>query len=249
MSENLDRKNTVRNQKARHKQSQHYVSLSRQQRQTFDNLGLTKRNADYMFRFNKAFQKVKFDEAKKQKIIHRMVNELRAGQKRGETARNQYGTVAHKVHVIVHPPKKKVPMNHNYWPNAFYNMIIFFCLFNILYGITYLLSSKAEGQKGAAGFIGLLVTSVVAGLGMPIITRLFDDRIKHRYNGLIRGLVMIVMFLLWMAVFYLTARLPRVLNPILNPWINIALAVVGVAGAFWIHTKYNVTSAFRSPRR
>ena len=248
MSE-MDRKNLLRNRNARAKQRQYHVSSKRRDRQTFDNLGLTKRNADYMFRFNKAFRGVKLNHARKQTIINQMVSELQQNQKKGMTARNQYGTIQHRIHMILHPPKKSVPMNHNYWPNAIYNMLIFFILFNILYGITYLISKQAQNERGAAGFVGLVITSIVAGLGMPVITRLFDDRIQHTHNGLVRGLVMIAMFLIWMAVFYLTALLPRAINPIFNPGVNLIIAVIGIAAAFWVHKNYNVTSAFTRPKR
>lgn len=82
------------------------------------------------------------------------------------------------------------------------------------------------------------------------MTRLFDDRIKHKYNGFVRFLIMIGLFLAWMAVFYLSALLPRPLNPVFSPWVNIALAVISIAAAFWVHHKYNVSSAFHArPRR
>ncbi|QBP17717.1 DUF1129 domain-containing protein [Acetilactobacillus jinshanensis] len=248
--EEMEKKNTIHNQKARHRQHGTIEHRHQKTGQVFDNLGLTKRNTEYMYQFNKEFADVKMDDAKKQKIIHKMIHELLVNQRKGLTARRMYGTVKHKIHTIVHPPKKVVPLNKNYWPNAIYNMLIFFIIFNLLYGITYMISSKMENQQGAAGFVGLVITSVVAGLGMPIMTRLFDDRIKHKYNGFVRFLIMIGLFLAWMAVFYLSALLPRPLNPVFSPWVNIALAVISIAAAFWVHHKYNVSSAFHArPRR
>ena len=244
----MEKRNAARNRKARQRQRRHHVTHRQQAGQTFDNLGLTKRNTSYMYRFSKAFRRVKMADAKKKKIVHQMIRTLKTEQRKGVTARRKYGTVQQRIHSILHPPKKVVPMNHNYWPNAIYNMLIFFIMFNVLYGITYLISRRAAGEKGAAGFVGLVLTSVVAGLGMPIITRLFDDRIKHTHNGLVRGLVMVGMFLAWMAVFYLSSMLPRPLNPVFNPWINIALAIVSIGAAFWVHQKYDVSSAFRRPQ-
>lgn len=244
--EEMERRNAARNHRARQRQRRVHTNHRQKRGQFFDQLGLTKRNTNYMYRFSKALHQTKLKPARQRQIIHQMITELRADQKRGITARNKYGSVAHRIHLILHPPKKLVPINHNYWPNAIYNVLIFFIMFNVLYGITYLISKQAQNQKGAAGFVGLLITSIVAGLGMPIITRLFDDRIKHQHNGLVRGLVMILMFVAWMAVFYLSTRLPRMLNPVLNPWINIALAIVSLGAAFWVHHRYDVTSAFHA---
>lgn len=249
MAEDLDQKNILRNQKAHQEQHEYKLHHDQHLHTSFDSIGLTKRNADYMFKFHRAFQDVKLPLDRKHTIEQTMVKDLLTAQKRGITARHKYGTVAHRIHLIVHPPKKVVPMNKNYWPNAIYNMVIFFVLFNILYGITYMISKQTSQQKGAAGFVGLLVTSIVAGLGMPIITRLFDDHIKHTHSGWLRALAMIGMFLAWMAVFYLTAMMPRVLNPVFAPWVDLVMAAVGIVVAIWMHQKYNVASGFAKPRR
>ncbi len=78
------------NSKAREKNAQvhqdrdHAAKIVHSQ---FDNIGLTKRNAEYMFKFNQALGPTKFSAEQKKTIIQSMVQQLLDGQKSGKTAK------------------------------------------------------------------------------------------------------------------------------------------------------------------
>ncbi|WP_054658622.1 DUF1129 family protein [Apilactobacillus ozensis] len=75
---------------------QNRTNVHKQERSEFDNLGLTKKNADYMFRFNRELTTTKLAAEKKAELVRQMIKELIDSQKHGVTARNLYGTVGQK---------------------------------------------------------------------------------------------------------------------------------------------------------
>ncbi|WP_283680229.1 DUF1129 domain-containing protein [Lentilactobacillus sp. Marseille-Q4993] len=209
----------------------------------FDNIGLTKRNAEYMFKFNKALNGTKLADEKKSAQIEQMVQELLEGQKSGETARNMWGTVDQKVDSIVNPPKSKpgVVTKADYWPNAFYNMILFFVIFNFMYGIMALFSKNAA--QATMGITGIVLSSVIAGLGIPLLTMLIAPGVKHKYPLWIRIIMIVGFFAVWMLVFFVAGMIPGIINPVLNPIIYIVLGAIGLAGQFWFKKNYNITGS------
>ncbi|WP_283805091.1 DUF1129 family protein [Lentilactobacillus rapi] len=80
----------------------------------FDNIGLTKRNSEYMYKFNQALAGTKLTAAQKTETINKMVQELLEGQKSGKTARNMWGTVEERIQFIVNPPKRKPDPKRDY---------------------------------------------------------------------------------------------------------------------------------------
>ncbi len=94
--------------------------------EVFDNIGLTKRNADYMFRFNQALQATKLSTEKKAEIVKNTTAELLEGQKTGKTAKNMYGgDVNAHIKEIVEGPKRPAGAPDPYWPSALHNGLNF----------------------------------------------------------------------------------------------------------------------------
>ncbi|MEJ6400128.1 DUF1129 family protein [Nicoliella lavandulae] len=213
-----------------------------EERNAFDDMGLTKRNAEYMFRFKQQLDQLNLTAEKKRETVDSMVKELVDNQKSGATARNLYGTVEERIESIKNPPRQKEPILANYWPNAVYNFFVFFALFMVLYGITFMISKPATGQENSAGLVAVLIASALTGAGMPIITRLFDVNVIHTHKWYTRALLMIGMFIVWIAVFYSTALIPTAINPILPAVVDIILAVLSFAASFWIKSKYTITT-------
>ncbi|KRL65926.1 hypothetical protein FC85_GL002979 [Lentilactobacillus diolivorans DSM 14421] len=205
----------------------------------FDNIGLTKRNAEYMFKFNQAISGTKLTADQQGEIVKKMVDELLAEQKSGKTARNMWGTVDQKVESILNPPKRPADPIKDYWPNAGYNMLLFFVIFSFLYGITYFFSKG--GQQTTMGITGIVVTAVVAGLGIPALTMLIQPGVKHKYSLWVRIPLIILFFLVWMFIFFLAGMLPAVINPILNPYAYIVLGLLGAVAAFFVKRRWNIT--------
>lgn len=205
----------------------------------FNNMGLTKRNAEYMYRFTVALNRTKLSNDDKASTISQMLDELKAGQKQGKTARNMWGSVDEKVENIVNPPKKEGTLSSEYWPNAIYNMFLFFMIFTLLYGITYFVSPKS-GKESMMGITGIILSAGIAGLGMPVISQLFDPKIKHKQSGWQRVLIMVGFFLVWMIVFFAAGIMPRAINPILNPIVYLVLGGASIGVVLYLKRRYNI---------
>ncbi|QMU08323.1 DUF1129 domain-containing protein [Levilactobacillus suantsaii] len=218
------------------------------ERAAFDNLGLTKRNADYMFRFNRALADTNLSADKKAEAVQQMVDELVAGQKHGATAKNLYGDVPTRVKFVVEGPKREAEGHliggPDYWPNMWYNTLTFFMIFTLLFGITYLFSPKMMKPGEAVGITAIIVSALVAGFLLPIMPRLFDPKIKHRFNGWIRFLFTLLGFAVWMILFFLAQALPTVVNPILRPWPSIIVGVLAIVGMVILRRRYNIRGGF-----
>ncbi|GAF37435.1 hypothetical protein FD41_GL001567 [Lentilactobacillus farraginis DSM 18382 = JCM 14108] len=205
----------------------------------FDNIGLTKRNADYMFRFNQEIAKTKLTPQQQADLVHQMVEALLTGQKSGKTARNMWGTVDQKVQSVLNPPKRPADPRRDYWPNAFYNMLLFFVIFTFLYGIMFFFSKG--NARGTMGITGIVVTSIIAGLGIPAMTMLIQPGVKHKYPLWLRIIFMILFLVVWMGIFFTASFIPAVINPVLNPYVYIGLGVIGVVGAFFVKRNFRIT--------
>lgn len=94
------------------------------------------------------------------------------------------------------------------------------------------------------GITAITVSALVAGFILPIMPRLFDPKVKHKYNGWIRTVFVLLGFVVWMALFYLAQMLPNVINPVLMPWPSIILGVLSIAAMMWIRRTYKIRGGF-----
>ncbi|MFC6206419.1 DUF1129 family protein [Levilactobacillus tongjiangensis] len=222
-------------------------TVASNERAAFDNVGLTKRNADYMFRFNKALEKTKLTPEKKAAAVQKMVAELVDGQKSGATAKNLYGDVDARVKEVVEGPEREVQVfgGPDYWPNMIYNALSFFMIFNLMFGVLYLFSPNLVKESNSPiGISAIIISAIGAGFIMPIMPKLFDPKIKHKYNGWIRLLIVLGGFLIWMVLFFFAQLMPRTINPVLGGWPSLMLAVFSGIGMYWIRRHYKITGGF-----
>ncbi len=206
----------------------------------FDGLGLTKRNNDYMFKFYTELGKVdnkKISNDKKAAIVNQMVADLLQGQKEGKTARNMWGTVDQKLENTVNPPKKPAEFQkENYWINALYNMILFVTIFFLMYGAVGLFTPKTK--QTSMGLTGIIFASIIAGLGIPLMTAFFTPGMKHRFNFWVRILIIIGFLVVWMVVFMLAGFIPAIINPVLNPAVYLGIGLATAAGSYFFKQRY-----------
>jgi len=233
-----DNKQTPRNAGVR--QNRNNVAVN--ERAAFDNLGLTKRNAEYMYRFNKALEKTKLTPERKSEAVQSMVNELIEGQKSGKTGKNTYGDIDERVKLVVEGPQKPDSLfgGRDYWPNMIYNALTFFMIFNLMFGLIYFFSPKMMTSSQPVGITAITVSALVAGFALPVMPRVFDPKIKHRYNGWMRTLLVVLVFIVWMVLFFSAQLLPPVINPILQPKPSIALGLISIAIMLWMRRHYNI---------
>lgn len=230
--------------KARQKNAQVHQDRDRAKKMVhsqFDNIGLTKRNAEYMFKFNHALGATKLSAEVKHNTVQSMVEELLEGQKSGKTARNMWGTVDQKVETTVHPPARPADPHRDYWKNAGYNAILFLTIFFLMYGVLYFLPTKGGQHAPMMGITGILISAAVAGLGIPIVTMMFTPGVKHRYSIWIRIILVVLFLIVWMGIFTVSSILPTIMNPVLNPIIYIGLGVLSGVGAFFVKRHFNIT--------
>lgn len=243
MSSNDDTQRNA-NSKARQKNAQvhqdrdHAAKIVHSQ---FDNIGLTKRNAEYMFKFNQALGATKLSADKKNEAVQTMVQELLEGQKSGKTARNMWGTVDQKIETTVHPPARPADPRRDYWKNAGYNAVLFLTIFFLMYGVLWFLPTKGGQHSPMMGITGILISAAVAGLGIPIVTMMFTPGVKHRFSIWIRIILVVLFLIVWMGIFTLSSILPPVLNPVLNPIVYIVLGVLSGVAAFFVKRQFNIT--------
>lgn len=243
MSSNDDTQHNA-NSKARQKNAQvhqdrdHAAKIVHSQ---FDNIGLTKRNAEYMFKFNQALGATKLSADKKNEAVQTMVQELLEGQKSGKTARNMWGTVDQKIETTVHPPARPADPRRDYWKNAGYNAVLFLTIFFLMYGVLWFLPTKGGQHSPMMGITGILISAAVAGLGIPIVTMMFTPGVKHRFSIWIRIILVVLFLIVWMGIFTLSSILPPVLNPVLNPIVYIVLGVLSGVAAFFVKRRFNIT--------
>ncbi|MCK8607375.1 DUF1129 family protein [Apilactobacillus ozensis] len=227
---------------------QNRTNVHKQERSEFDNLGLTKKNADYMFRFNRELTTTKLAAEKKAELVRQMIKELIDSQKHGVTARNLYGTVGQKINAVLNPPKKPVNFKDNFWPNAIYNSLAFYIIFNLLYGVLLLINRSQATYNQAMGIVSITFVAIVVGIGMPLIYNMMDMNVKHKYNGWMRALFIILIFLAWIVMFTVSSLIPKAINPVVSPYVNFALAIVSIAAAIYTYRKYDITVNFLAPR-
>ncbi|USS93506.1 DUF1129 domain-containing protein [Fructilactobacillus ixorae] len=217
----------------------------------FANRGLTKRNEEYMVKFSAALADTNYPAEQRAELIQTMLQEILAAQKRGTTAKNLYGTVTEKLKVTLNPPKEPAgPMTKKrYLTDATYNFLWFLILFNFMYGAIAFMAPASTNRAGAAGITCIVISSIVAGLGMPFVTQLSAPDVQHKHHWLVRAGMMAVMFLVWMLVFYGSNLLPRIINPVVNPIVNIVIGVIGVVAILYMRSRFKITSGIFAGRR
>ncbi|GHP13442.1 membrane protein [Lentilactobacillus fungorum] len=243
MSSNNDE--TKQNLRAREKNAHVHQDRDRSAKMVhsqFDNIGLTKRNSEYMYKFTQAFNNTssKLSTAQKTEIVNKMVQDLLEGQKSGRTARNMWGTVEQRVQAVLNPPKRKPDPKRDYWPNAGYNALLFLMIFTFMYGIIGFFPSKGHPQP-VMGITGILISAAIAGVGIPLVTMMFTPGVKHKYSIWIRIAIMIVFVVVWMGVFTGAAMLPAVINPALNSYAYIVLGLLSAGGSWWYKRHFSIT--------
>lgn len=243
MSDNQKRNAGAQQRNAGVKQDRN--SAVKNERAVFDNVGLTKRNAEYMFRFNQALRQTKLNPDKKSEIVQTTLAEIKEAQKSGKTARNLYGNdVNARVKEIVEGPKRPADADDPYWPSALYNGLTFFTIFSLMFGIMYLVSPKTQTASQPVGLTSIIFSAIIAGLALPLIPRLFDSKRDHRYSLWVRIPLVILFMVAWLGLFYLMAFLPWFLNPTMGAWPQIVLGALSALASYLVKRRWQLRQGF-----
>ena len=172
--------------------------------------GLTKRNEDYLFHLDKALTEKNYDPEQKEQVLTEMYQELKEKQKQGVVATKLYGTVTEKAELIVNGPKKSEAPTElpKFWILALDNGLIMFIMFCIMYTLLGVFSPKQADVSG--GWITLLATSTIAGVGLAFFYRsmLSARKEKGKKRWIKTILITLELILIWIVAFGVIAFIP-----------------------------------------
>lgn len=206
--------------------------------------GLTKRNEDYLFHLDKALTEKNYDPEQKEQVLTEMYQELKEKQKQGVVATKLYGTVTEKAELIVNGPKKSEAPTElpKFWILALDNGLIMFIMFCIMYTLLGVFSPKQADVSG--GWITLLATSTIAGVGLAFFYRsmLSARKEKGKKRWIKTILITLELILIWVVAFGVIAFIPVSINRTMEPIVYAILAGVGYLVRRYLKKKYNFRS-------
>ncbi len=206
--------------------------------------GLTKRNEDYLFHLDKALTEKNYDPEQKEQVLTEMYQELKKKQKQGVVATKLYGTVTEKAELIVNGPKKSEAPTElpKFWILALDNGLIMFIMFCIMYTLLGVFSPKQADVSG--GWITLLATSTIAGVGLAFFYRsmLSARKEKGKKRWIKTILITLELILIWVVAFGVIAFIPVSINRTMEPIVYAILAGLGYLVRRYLKKKYNFRS-------
>ena len=206
--------------------------------------GLTKRNEDYLFHLDKALTEKNYDPEQKEQVLTEMYQELKEKQKQGVVATKLYGTVTEKAELIVNGPKKSEAPTElpKFWILALDNGLIMFIMFCIMYTLLGVFSPKQADVSG--GWITLLATSTIAGVGLAFFYRsmLSARKEKGKKRWIKTILITLALILIWIVAFGVIAFIPVSINRTMEPIVYAILAGLGYLVRRYLKKKYNFRS-------
>lgn len=206
--------------------------------------GLTKRNEDYLFHLDKSLTEKNYDPEQKEQVLTEMYQELKEKQKQGVVATKLYGTVTEKAELIVNGPKKSEAPTElpKFWILALDNGLIMFIMFCIMYTLLGVFSPKQADVSG--GWITLLATSTIAGVGLAFFYRsmLSARKEKGKKRWIKTLLITLELILIWVVAFGVIAFIPVSINRTMEPIVYAILAGVGYLVRRYLKKKYNFRS-------
>lgn len=206
---------------------------------------LTKRNEQYIFDLKKALKAANLSEEDITLAMHDILPSLVEGQKTGETARKQFGTVTERVQIILTKPKEQ-PQAES-WKMWLDNTLLFFAMLAVLNGIMNLVS---KGQGLTAGLTSLVATSATGGLIFYFMYKWIYQYEKPGADASKKPKmwksmsILAVGMVVWILIYTGSMLLPKVLNPILDPLVLIILGALAFGGRMLLKKKFNIQGSF-----
>ena len=206
--------------------------------------GLTKRNEDYLFHLDKALTEKNYDPEQKEQVLNEMYQELKEKQKQGIVATKLYGTVTEKAELIINGPKKSEAPTElpKFWILALDNGLIMFIMFCIMYILLGVFSPQQADVSG--GWITLLATSTIAGVGLAFFYRsmLSARKEKGKKRWIKTLLITLELILIWIVAFGIISFIPVSINRTMEPIVYAILAGLGYLVRRYLKKKYNFKS-------
>lgn len=199
---------------------------------------LTKRNEQYLFDLKKALQAANLSEEDQVVVFHKILSELIPAQKKGQTARQLFGTVSEKTNDILTKPiqqKKSKPVEM--WID---DSLLMFSIFTLATGVMGLFS-KARSPYGIISLIGIAASGgYVFYLLYKNIYQYNDpntDRSKKPSTLKTFGILALA-FLGWFVIISLLSLIPPVINVPLPPIVAVILGAAAFGVRYWLRKQY-----------
>lgn len=208
---------------------------------------LTNKNSDYVFRLQKALlenESIANDQV--EPAIDAILPEMIIAQQKGIPASTLYKMSPTEKAIELTHPKPKV-VKQNFGLQVLDNILLYLALFAGLYGVVQLVSKTPSG--GELGAVTLFVLVIGLGYMMAYYNRwLVTPKDKRLGTGkmVLIGVVILVIMFLWVTATSLPGM--RQLNPPLNPWAEIIIAVIAFGVRYYLRRRYHIVDPVKQAR-
>ncbi|AYW46360.1 DUF1129 domain-containing protein [Tetragenococcus koreensis] len=211
---------------------------------------LTKRNQQYIFDLNKALDAANLSEEEKVQVFHEMLPVLVQEQKNGTTARQLYGTVSERTEAILATPTKvETTRPVLMWVD---NTLLILGVFGLMMGIVGLFSNQ---NNQVYGIVTLILMAMVGGW---VFYLMYKYMYQYERPGADKSqrpklwksiLILIASFFVWTAVISLSALLPGVINPVLDPFFLVLIGGASLLLRYYLKKRYNIIGSLSMPKQ
>lgn len=250
--------NQARNAAAGQRQKEHVKAQRQTAGSAFGQYHLTRKNEEFMYQLNKQLDRQGVAGDKKPAMLEETAQQLAAGQKKGKTAKALFGTPTEYAKELKNPKKAPEHMTKkSIWMLAIDNALIFLSIFTFMFGLMFWLSPLAmrSSQAGSSGITAILLVAILGGVQFGYVatqlqpTKNKDGKWVQTKPMWFRVLTVVFGLVAWLAVYMLASLLPNVVNPRLNQWAYLAIAVVTFIGDIYYRRKYHISGGFYGNRR
>ena len=189
-----------------------------------------------MYQLNKQLDRQGVESDKKPEMLQETAQQLAAGQKKGKTAKALFGTPTEYAKELKNPKKTPEHMTkRSIWLLAIDNALIFLSIFTFMFGWLSPLAMHSS-RAGSSGITAILLVAILGGVLFGYVamqlqpTKNKDGKWVQTKPMWFRVLTVAFGLVAWLAVYMLASLLPNVVNPRLNQWGYLAIAVVTFVG-------------------
>ncbi|SPE21538.1 DUF1129 domain-containing protein [Latilactobacillus sakei] len=201
---------------------------------------LSKKNADYLFKFKRALKEDDVSDEKQAEMLAEMLPEMLEAQHKGQPATQIYGPVSTKINQLLHAPK--APVKTSLQLQMLDNALIFLIMYLAFNGIAAQFSSK--NSNAMIGLTSIVITAAMAGVIMTYPMRYTQMPKEQRPPFWKMALIVVGLTLAFVAAYGVTILIPGFMNPVLPAWIQIVIAALLIVVRIYIKRRYKITGTF-----
>ena len=201
---------------------------------------LSKKNADYLFKFKRALKEDDVSDEKQAEMLAEMLPEMLEAQHKGHPATQIYGQVSTKINQLLHAPK--APVKTSLQLQMLDNALIFLIMYLAFNGIAAQFSSK--NSNAMIGITSIVITAAMAGVIMTYPMRYTQMPKEQRPPFWKMALIVVGLTLAFVAAYGVTILIPGFMNPVLPAWIQIVIAALLIVVRIYIKRRYKITGTF-----